>query len=526
MLVELTVTDLGPVAAITVVFGPGMTAMTGETGAGKTIVTEAIKLLCGGKADTVMVRSGAKEAVVEGRFVTDDDEVVVRRVVPASGRSRGYLQGQMASTAELAATVGELVDIHGQNGHQSLVRPQAQRSALDQFGNVDTQLLRDLRRQLAELDAQLTELGGDERARAREIELVRYQLDEIVGASIADADEDNRLRSREDLLADAGDYRDSARDAANRLGNDDGAGDIITRILHRLENATPFAHLVGRLKSLEVELADVANEFGGLADTLDDDPEELAKVQRRRTVLSELRRKYGATLGEVIDFRDETEKRLHELETHDVRAAELDILRGQCQDTVRAEEAVIGAARRAAAPKLATAIEAQIHQLALPHAVVKIQVGEDDPGDEVTILVAMNSGTPPAPLAKVASGGELARTMLALQLVLSDGPPLLIFDEVDAGVGGAAASAVGDALSDLGKRHQVLVVSHLAQVAGGADRHILISKRDDGSSVATEAQTLEGDDRVAEIARMLAGDAESATAQDHAREILAGNEKS
>jgi DNA repair protein RecN (Recombination protein N) len=158
--------------------------------------------------------------------------------------------------------------------------------------------------------------------------------------------------------------------------------------------------------------------------------------------------------------------------------------------------------------------------------VVQIQVGEDDPGDEVSILVAMNSGTPPAPLAKVASGGELARTMLALQLVLSDGPPLLIFDEVDAGVGGAAASAVGDALSDLGKRHQVLVVSHLAQVAGGADRHVLISKRDDGSSVVTEAQTLDGDDRGAEIARMLAGDGESTTAQEHAREILTGNEKS
>ncbi|MGZ0229468.1 MAG: DNA repair protein RecN, partial [Acidimicrobiales bacterium] len=155
-----------------------------------------------------------------------------------------------------------------------------------------------------------------------------------------------------------------------------------------------------------------------------------------------------------------------------------------------------------------------------------IQVGEDDPGDEVNILVAMNSGTPPAPLAKVASGGELARTMLALQLVLSEGPPLLIFDEVDAGVGGAAASAVGDALSNLGKRHQVLVVSHLAQVAGRADRHVLISKRDDGSSVVTEAQTLEDDDRVAEIARMLAGDAESTTAQEHAREILTGNEKS
>ncbi|MGZ0230199.1 MAG: AAA family ATPase, partial [Acidimicrobiales bacterium] len=253
MLVELTVTDLGPVAGITLVFGPGMTAMTGETGAGKTIVTEAIKLLCGAKADAVMVRSGAKEAVVEGRFVTDNDELVVRRVVPASGRSRGYLQGQMASTAELAAVVGELVDIHGQNGHQSLVRPQAQRSALDQFGNVDTALLRDLRRQLAELDAQLTELGGDERARAREIELVRYQFDEIVAASIIDADEDNRLRSREDLLADAGDYRDSARDAGIRLGGDEGAGDIITRILHRLENVTPFAHLVSRLKSLELE---------------------------------------------------------------------------------------------------------------------------------------------------------------------------------------------------------------------------------------------------------------------------------
>ena len=220
MLTEIAVRDLGPVRELSLVLQSGMTALTGETGAGKTLLTEAIKLLCGGRADTTIVRSGAAEAVVEGRFVIDDSELVVRRVVPASGRSRGYVDGHLATLGELASAVGGLVDIHGQNGHQSLVRPRAQRAALDEAGQIDTTELRDARSELAAIDRQLAELGGDPRARSREIDLHRFQLDELDAAQIVDADEDERLQLRERTLADATEHRAAAAASAEALGGD------------------------------------------------------------------------------------------------------------------------------------------------------------------------------------------------------------------------------------------------------------------------------------------------------------------
>jgi len=277
-----------------------------------------------------------------------------------------------------------------------------------------------------------------------------------------------------------------------------------------------------RLLALSVELDDAVAELRHAHDALDEDPERLAEVRVRRHLLHELRRKYGETLAEVIAYRDETELRLSELEAHDQRVAELEAERVAAERAEAAAAEVVGRARRAAAPELARAVQTHLNELAMPKARVEVAVSDDPEGHEVTFLLAANPGSPPRPLARVASGGELARAMLAVRLVLTEAPDTLLFDEVDAGVGGEAALAVGRALARLGQRHQVLVVTHLAQVAAAAGHQLVVDKQEaDGRSVA-EARPVEGEARVVELARMLSGMSASGSARRHAEELLDG----
>ena len=291
-----------------------------------------------------------------------------------------------------------------------------------------------------------------------------------------------------------------------------------------LDDRAPFAELVGRLRGLAADITDVTSTVRTVGEGIEDDPVRLAEIQDRRRQLSELRRKYGDTLADVIAFHSETAARLASLTDRDRLAAELDGRRDQVVDQVRAAEQVVGRARRRAAPKLAEATQSHLIELAMPKAVVEVDVGPD-PGDEVTYLLAANAGSPPLPLSRVASGGELARSMLALRLVLSEAPPTLVFDEVDAGIGGTAASAVGRALAALAVDHQVLVVTHLPQVAAWADVQVGIVKREVDDSTYTEAHVLDPDARQIEIARMLSGSPDSATARRHASELLAASRR-
>jgi len=241
VLTELAVRDLGVIDDLRLVLGPGMTALTGETGAVKTLVVEAIELLVGGRADGVLVRRGAEEARVEGRFVVGDEELVLRRVIPRHGRSRAYLDGRLATAAALAEMGAGLVDLHGQHEHQSLLSVTAQRSSLDQFGAVDLEPLLAARKELSTIDGRLAELGGDERERAREVDLLRFQVDEIAGAGLAEPDEDATLDAAEDLLADATAHREAAEAATARLSTDGGAGEQVAAALGVLAGRPPFA---------------------------------------------------------------------------------------------------------------------------------------------------------------------------------------------------------------------------------------------------------------------------------------------
>jgi DNA repair protein RecN (Recombination protein N) len=521
MLTELTVADLGVIAELSLVLGPGLTAITGETGAGKTLVVEAIELLVGGRADGVVVRRGAAEARVHGRFVAGDEEVVLTRVVPAGGRSRAYVDGRPAPVSELAARGAALVDLHGQHAHQSLLDRRAQRGLLDRFGGVDLEPLARATRRLTEIEAALASLGGDARARAREIDVLRFQVAEITGAAITDPDEERALEAEEDALADAAAHREAARAAHAALAGEGGAADAARAALAAVAGRAPFAELEARLRAVVAEIDEAARDVRRVGEHIDDDPARLAAVRARRQLLRELRRKYGATLAEVCAFGQEAAARLAELESHDERALALEAARDEARAAVAVAAREVAAARRSAAPRLAAAVEARLRELAMPHARVAVSVDGDDPADDVTFLLGANPGEPLLPLARVASGGELARAMLAVRLVLTTGPETLVFDEVDAGIGGRAAVAVGRALAALARHHQVLVVTHLPQVAAFADTHVVVEKATRGGRTTATASVVEGAERVAELSRMLSGLPASARAREHAAELLA-----
>lgn len=530
MLAELAVSDLGVIDEARLVLGPGLTALTGETGAGKTLLVEALALLLGGRADPALVRPGATEAVVEGRFASADDEVVLTRVVARQGRSRAYLDGRMATATTLADRGRELVDLLGQHAHHTLLSTSAQRAALDRAADIDLAPLVAVRSQLAQVDARLAALGGDAGARAREVDLLRYQVAELDAAALVDAEEDEALDSEEAVLADATAHREAAARAVEAVSADGGGRDAIAAALSALDGRAPFGDLTARLAATLAEVDDIVAELRYTGEAVVDDPARLAAVRERRQQLVELVRKYGTagaegvgrgTLADVLAYLSDARQRLDDLESHDQRARQFEGERVGALESVRQAEAAVGAARRAAAPRLSEAVTRHLRALALPGSRVEVEVGDADPGDAVAILLAPHAGAPMLPIAKAASGGELARTGLALRLVLTAEQPCLVFDEVDAGIGGEAAVAVGRALADLARSRQVLVVTHLAQVAALATAQVRVTKATIGATTRSEAHLVTGEERVVELSRMLSGRSGSTRARAHAEELLA-----
>jgi DNA repair protein RecN (Recombination protein N) len=530
VLVELAVRDLGIIDELRLVLSPGMTVLTGETGAGKTMLVEALELLVGGRADPLLVRPGAEAAEVEGRFEVGGEEVVLSRVVPADGRSRAYVDGRMATAGALAEHGSHLVDLHGQHDHQSLLAPAVQREALDRFGSIDLTPVHEARSRLGLVRQQLADLGGDAGARAREVDLLRYQVDELAAADLDDPEEDERLDEQETELADATAHRAAAWAAASALTADGGVRDGLSGALADLSGRVPFAAEAERLGAVVAEVDDLASALQHRGDLIEEDPERLDALRERRQLLADLRRKYGTattdagagsgTLADVLAYRDHVSARLDALERHEETAAELEREEREASADLAAAEAQVARARRKAAPDLARRVQEHLPELAMAGSAVEVEVEGDGPADEVRFLLAANPGSPPRPLARVASGGELARTMLALRLVLTAAPPTLVFDEVDAGIGGEAAISVGRALARLGRRHQVLVVTHLPQVAAFADAQVTVTKTTGRDRTVARARHLEPDERIVELSRMLSGTPESTTAREHAAELL------
>lgn len=532
MLHELRVRDLGVVHDVTVPFGEGLTVLTGETGAGKTLLVEALAIVLGCRAGARVVRNGSAEALVEARFwLQERGEVILARALRREGRARAWIDGRMATASSLEDVGASLVDIHGQHERHSLLETSGQRRALDTFGGIDDSDVRGYRRQLRDLDRAIAERAGTPQEHARRIDMLRFQIAEIARAGLQDPAEDERLSAEEERLADLGAYRAAAEGALWLLGGGhqastpvDDVGGALERIADAakaLSGRPSFAALVDRLHGAAAELDDAAGELHAMLEDWQDDPQALAAVQERRQLLAQLRRKYGPTLQDVIRFTEEARCRLAELEG---LGEEVDLLRAR-RDAVEAQlqarAATVRAARQEAACRLGTAVATHLRKLAMPQATAEVVVGDGGAGDDVRFLLAANPGEGAKPLAQVASGGELARATLALRLVSPGGPSTVVFDEVDTGVGGEAALALARALAEVATQRQVLVVTHLAQVAAFADHHVAVRKDVRDGRTTVQAVPITGEERVVELSRMLSGRPDSKTARAHARELLA-----
>lgn len=523
MLVELAVRNLGVIEDLRLSLGPGLTALTGETGAGKTMVVEAIALLLGGPADPARVRAGADELVVEGLFADDSSETVLSRLVPRVGRSRAYRDGRLVPASTLSEIGSRWIEVHGQHTQQSLLSRSAQRAALDRFAGIDLGPLREAERRCSDLAARRRELGGDPKERARELDLLEYQRRELHAAALEDPLEEQTLEAVEHELAHAEEHRMAGQLALEMLTGDGSAVDGVRAAAAALEPYPMFAGLHDRLAGVVAELDDLGGELRGTVERIEGDPLRLEETRARLRLLAELRRKYGDSLAEVIAYRDDLDRRVADLAAHDERATALEAAWRAAEKHRRQQARVVGDQRRAAAPNLARAIEAQLADVALPHARVEVVVSDDEDGDgnRVELLLATNRGLDLQPLARVASGGELSRVMLAVHRILSAGPPTMVFDEVDAGLGGAVATTVGRSLAQLASDRQVIVVTHLAQVAAYADDQLVVEKLHEGSVTSSSVRRLGHDERVAEISRMMSGSLESSSSLEHARELLA-----
>lgn len=527
MLVELSIENLGIIESARLTFDNGFTVFTGETGAGKTMLVEAINLVCGQRAETAVIRDGADEAHVEARFMRathdGEEELILARTIHREGRSRAYINGRMATVSALAELGQELVDIHGQHGHQRLLAAAAQRDSLDAYARIDVTPLRLARDEVVKIDALLAALGGDEKSRAREIDLLTYQCEEIESARIVSSSEDVDLSQEEELLADVVRHREALWQATEHLLGDGGATETAGQASRGISGISSMAELEQRLRGVLADLEDIGLTIRGQAEQIEEDPARLELIRQRRQALRDLQRKYGDSLADVIAFGSQARERLNELLGYGERVAELQQQREIALGVLHKEQQLVGEARRSAAPKMAKAIEKRLKELAMPHATVQVSVGDattDLAGDSVVILLAANPGSAPAPLSKVASGGELARVMLSLRLVLTSEPATMVFDEVDAGIGGAAAIAVASSLRELGGAHQVLAVTHLAQVAASAHHQVVVSKKVERGRTFGSAQILPHKERIPEIARMLSGGIADESALAHAGDLL------
>jgi DNA repair protein RecN (Recombination protein N) len=526
MLTDLRVRDLGVIEDLSLTFETGMTVLTGETGAGKTLVVEALQLVLGGRASPTLVRSGANEAMVEARFVVDTDEgereIIIARSVPAEGRSRAWIDGRMSPVSALSEVTSELVEIHGQHEHQSLVTPAAQRAVLDAYAGTDLGPVLALRAELRRLAEAVESLGGDAQQRAREADVLRYQVNEIAAAHLADAGEEDELRQQEVRLADASAHREAAAHAGELLeaASDGGVLAQLAEAVAALSGREAFDEYRERIAGAAIDLSDVARGLRDVVEGWEDDPDRLVAVQERRRLLADLRRKYGVDLTAVLAFAKEAATRLDELDNAEETAERLEAEQIEVAQRLAAAEKKVRDVRTRAAKKFGALVGKRLADLAMPGARVEIRVAPEGAGDPIEAALGANVGEAVLPLAKAASGGELARAMLAIRLVAMGGPQTMVFDEVDAGVGGAAALSLGEALHEVSRTRQVLVVTHLAQVAAKADQQITVRKDEVLGRTLTSALAVAGEERVIELSRMLSGHPDSDVARAHARELL------
>jgi DNA repair protein RecN (Recombination protein N) len=577
VLEEIRITGLGVIEDATLPLGPGLTVITGETGAGKTMVVTSLGLLFGGRGDAGRVRAEPGRAQVDGRLrlprqvreavheriveagaeADDDGTLLLSRSITVEGRSRAHIGGRSVPVHLLSEVGEQVLAVHGQSDQLRLLRPAEQRAALDRFAGPEHEKVlaefADRYGQWRKVEDDLADRRANARQRNQEADLLRLGLDEITRVD-PQPGEDELLREEAQRLEHVEGLRAAAQAAYQALaGGAEGGGDdspdasgLLSVARRTLEAQAPVDRLLGdyaaRLTEIATLVADVAGELGGYLDALDADPGRLAEVYERRAALRGLTRKYAEDVDGVVAWAERARARLAELDTSDDLLEELDQERVRLAGEVAELATDLSDARDEAAGRFADEVTIELAGLAMPHARIQVAVspkpvGKGEPAllingveagvgpdgaDDIELRLLPHPGAPAQPLQKGASGGELSRVMLAIEVVFAGvgGPPTLVFDEVDAGVGGTAAVEIGRRLARLAKEHQVLVVTHLPQVAAFADRHLVVVKDMGGAVTTSGVRAVEDTDRARELARMLAGLPDSDLGIAHAEELL------
>ncbi|WP_326559379.1 DNA repair protein RecN [Micromonospora sp. NBC_01796] len=577
MLEELRITGLGVIEDTTLPLTSGMNVITGETGAGKTMVVTGLGLLFGGRADAGRVRADPGRALVEGRLrlteptatavhtriidaggePDEDGGLLLSRTVTVEGRSRAHVGGRSMPVSMLTEIGEQVVAVHGQSDQLRLLRPAEQRASLDRFGGPEHEKLLDALRetyaQWRRVADDLADRRRNARERNQEADLLRLGLDEITRVD-PQVGEDDDLKAEAQRLEHAEGLRTAAQLAHQCVAGGTEPADETPDVTALLGTARrtleaqasvdrTLGDLAGRLAEVATLVGDVSAELSGYLASLDADPARLEMIYERRAALRGLTRKYADDVDGVVAWADRARTRLSELDTSDDLLEELDRERKRLAGEVAELATRLSAARREAAVRFAEQVSVELAGLAMPHARIEVAVlprpvGRAEPtltvngvevgvgpdgADEIELRLLAHPGAPSLPLQRGASGGELSRVMLAIEVVFagSGGPPTLVFDEVDAGVGGQAAVEIGRRLARLARSHQVLVVTHLPQVAAFADRHLVVAKDTGGAVTTSGVRVVEDTDRARELARMLAGLPDSDLGIAHAEELLA-----
>ncbi len=551
MLRTLSIRNFALIDRLELDFGPGLNILTGETGAGKSILVGALELVLGARASSDVVRTGASRAEVQAVFSleragaelaavferhgieTEDDEIILSRVVSAEGRSKAYAAGQLVQVTALAEIAAELVDLHGQHEHQSLLRADRQLGLLDAFGDLAATRARVAARvgDLRAVEAEMRALDEDGREPQRRLDFLRFEAEEIDRAKLRPG-EDGELKDRRALLANSERIWANVAEARNRLSESDGgdsATEALSAALGALEQISSYhadlAALADRLRAAISEIEAVAYELVPFGEQEDFDPRELETINARLALLRELKRKYGESIDEILAYRARIEGDIERLANRDRVLAELRENYQRIEADCRDEAAGLTKKRKSAAKKLDQQVTRSLQDLGMEGAEMSTQMTEGPlnatGADRVEFLLAANPGEPMKPLRTVASGGEISRIMLALKSVFAagDAVPTLIFDEIDAGIGGQVATRVAQRLRDLAASHQVLCITHLAQIAAAGQHHFHVAKTVRDGQTTTQVMRVESKSRVEELARLLDGSV-TKVSLTHAEDLL------
>lgn len=554
MLIELHIRDFAIIDALTLRLSAGFNALTGETGAGKSIIVEALGLLLGERGAADLVRTGASRASVEGVFdlqgspvlrarldergvEVEEGIVVLKREVAASGRTRAWINGGTVPASLLAQVGRMLVNLHGQHEAQTLIDAESQRRILDAFAGADAASTRvhDAHRALVDVRAEMADLARRRREAERRADYLRHVAAEIGDAALLPG-EDERLDDEARRLEHADEFRTLLGEGAAVLGSDAGVLETLGRLQRAIHGVLKIDPSLARLQELYdsgfYALEELARELEAAEELVELDPERLAEVERRRELVFNLMRKHGPSLSDVIEAGNDARRQLEMLDRAELDSRELTEREAACSAELQVASGELTAMRREASERLAASIEGVLPALGMADGRFEVElpprdeIGPDG-AEDVEFRVTLNLGHDPRPLARVASGGELSRVMLAVKTILArlDDVPSLVFDEVDAGIGGVVGMKVGELLRRIATDRQVFVITHLPQIAVRAHSHILVSKGARGGVTTADVTLLDGEARTTEIARMLGGDPESDLSRAHALELLQAAER-